>query len=182
MPPVFSVLADTSPLSYLKICPDCEVTRLSAPTLCKGRQHPDNVDWWYETVRYFLSVFSSRRSCSLICHSSQCLNNHRPTHTTCKHFAWREDIPKGKPTAPSPCPGSLCKQLRTAKRVNHDCTFGLCAPCCVDVRRVHPEVRACAVSAHCRGAITRGGSGAYRITVTSCCCAHGRYVSTCSKP
>lgn len=165
MAPVISILADTSPLSHLKICLDCEATRVSAAMLCKGRQYPDHQDWWYETVRY--SYVHSVGSHCLTSLFPQCLNNHRPTHNTCRYFAWLEEIPKGRPTAPTLCLGTLCQELRAPKRINGDCTFGLCAPCCVDVRHVHPEVRSCTVSAHSKGVITRVGSGMFRITMKS---------------
>ncbi|KAI1782623.1 hypothetical protein LXA43DRAFT_1103667 [Ganoderma leucocontextum] len=135
MPAVLSVLAETSPLAHLKICPECEASRVSAPALCKGRQYPDHQDWWYET----------------------CLENHRPTHSQCKYFSWREDIPKGKPATSAQCRGTLCQQLRAARRVNFDCTFGVCARCCAEVRSIHLELRSCAVSAHAK-AVIHGGA------------------------
>ena len=46
----------------------------------------------------------------------QCLNNRDPVPASCKHFAWRKDIPRGKDGRPKEiCEGELCQGVGKKK-------------------------------------------------------------------
>lgn len=38
------------PLQHLKLCPDCNNAKVSAPQLCEGKKRPEHKDLWYEVV------------------------------------------------------------------------------------------------------------------------------------
>ncbi|PIL34680.1 hypothetical protein GSI_03460 [Ganoderma sinense ZZ0214-1] len=74
-------------LAHLRACPQCGF-RAGAPLMSEGISNEENQGCWYET----------------------CLNNRPPRYSTCNYFAWRKDIPEGRPanTETRSCPGLLC--------------------------------------------------------------------------
>ena len=82
----------------------------------------------------------------------QCLNNRDPVPASCKHFAWRKDIPRGKDGRPKEiCEGELCQGVGKKKSVNLECTFGVCARCCRHVQTLLPSPILCGYSNHHKG-------------------------------
>ena len=82
----------------------------------------------------------------------QCLNNRDPVPASCKHFAWRRDIPRGKDGRPKAiCVGELCQGVGNPKSVNLECPFGFCARCCRHVQAILPSPVPCGYSNHRKG-------------------------------
>ncbi|KAI1782196.1 hypothetical protein LXA43DRAFT_1069145 [Ganoderma leucocontextum] len=142
MPPAKKKAAKVAPqpvhasLAHLPPCPECGF-RAGAPVMSEGISNEENADCWYET----------------------CLNNRPPRYSTCSYFAWRNDIPDGKPanSEARSCPGLLCTSRADAgknrKTANLDCSFGACKSCCRDIQTTVSPPRWCKVRDHSTGLV-----------------------------
>ena len=131
------------PLQHLSNCPRCG-WHVSAPILSSGKSNAESKNMWFEKVSIPFSCSCTKKNDTYL---HQCLNNFSPTHSTCRYFEWRSEIPNGRGgRQTSDCPGRLCEVGRRQK-INLNCTLALCRRCCVDAHHTL-KIPRCGDSGH----------------------------------